>query len=71
MMIIPSMVMVSSIFLTLSMVTPTYQQLPQQLQGYRMEQAIQVQSSAYAYKQFLGEIVENKLGLSCAKLRSS
>jgi hypothetical protein len=43
MMFIHSMVMVSSIFLILSMVTPTYQQLPQQLQGYRMEQAIQVQ----------------------------
>ena len=45
MMFIHSMVMVSSIFLILSMVTPTYQQLPQQLQGYRMEQAMQVQSS--------------------------
>ena len=45
MMVIHSMVMVSSIFLTLSMVTPTYQQLPQQLQGYRMEQAIKVQIS--------------------------
>ena len=43
MMIIQSMVLVSSLFLTLSMVTPTYQQLPQQLQGYRMEQAAQVQ----------------------------
>ena len=59
MMVIHSMVMVSSIFLTLSMVTPTYQQLPQQLQGYRMEQAIQVQSSDLSknsYKQFGGEL---------------
>ena len=42
MMIIQSMVLVSTMFLTLSLVIPTYQQLPQQLQGYRMEQALQV-----------------------------
>ena len=42
MMIIQSMMLVSSMFLTLFLVIPTYQQLPQQLQGYRMEQALQV-----------------------------